>query len=285
MAKIDYQQLAIYFANSAKLLRKNAAVYLESGTDEPFWTAQLANHGTGGYEFYYATKVGNMMPGCGACRNFVGYLSKRFFVCMDSDYDAIAGLPFYSARDYVVQTHTYSWENHLCYKGKIVKRFAEMYPSRVGSFDWSGFLQAFSILMFPYYLRVLFAAKRGDFSLMRRFNSCFRIDRKVSLINNGADILSIYKTNLVLLPTPEGFAEQSEAARVAALGMIPSNAYLFMKGHVLYDVVDFIGRSLVGKSFAESVLKASLLSIGFLQANEMHQDIDHILSAPKSNVP
>jgi len=83
-----YQEQAQFFAN-VPLMQSGvvASVHLEDVDDKLFWDVMLQKQHPGRY--YYITQSrspkGFDTKGCEQCLKYRPYLSKRFFICIDSD--------------------------------------------------------------------------------------------------------------------------------------------------------------------------------------------------------
>ena len=64
-----------------------ASVHLEDSEDELFWDTMLQSVNPGRYHYIYRSRArtGKTTSGCTQCRQYLPYLSKRFFICIDSD--------------------------------------------------------------------------------------------------------------------------------------------------------------------------------------------------------
>ena len=93
-----------------------AVVHLEDSEDILFWKHQLQSVSPANYRFlsYSKNDKGNDTRGCAPCLRYKTYLTKNFFICIDSDLRLLRGEEGLTADNYIVQTYTYSWENHFC---------------------------------------------------------------------------------------------------------------------------------------------------------------------------
>ena len=110
-----YKEQAQFFAN-VPLMQNGvvASVHLEDGDDKDFWNAMLQIHHPGRYYFitHSRSPKGFDTKGCEQCLKYRPYLSKRFFICIDSDMRYLLQEQDIDAANYICQTYTYSWENH-----------------------------------------------------------------------------------------------------------------------------------------------------------------------------
>lgn len=122
------------------ILRRDviACVHLEDKEDIVFWDAMLQNRRQGKYHYVTHSKSqnGKETSGSSQCLKFRPYLSKQFFICIDSDMRYLLQEPENDAAHFVCQTYTYSWENHYCEAKDLQKRFVEICPDKAGQFDF-----------------------------------------------------------------------------------------------------------------------------------------------------
>ena len=66
-----------------------------------------------------------------------------------------------------------------------------------------------------------------------------------------------------------------ESRRVAAVGLSPENAYLYMRGHNIYDLILRIGNALSdgNHDFRTEVLRRSVSFSGYLEIENVVSDI------------
>ena len=112
----DYKEQAQYFAN-VPFMEKGvvASVHLEDSDDKDFWNAMLQSRKPGRYYFITQSRSpkGFDTKGCEQCLKYRPYLSKHFFICIDSDMRYLLQETGLDAANYICQTYTYSWENHF----------------------------------------------------------------------------------------------------------------------------------------------------------------------------
>lgn len=137
------RDLAESYANVC-LVDRNvvASVHLEDKNDEAFWNTRLQKIRPGTYNFIYHSRVDrdskNEASGCNQCLSFIGFFSNKFFACMDSDFRFLFKDKDYCLEHFIIQTNTYSWENHICEAHTLQKRFdAYLYKKKRCRFQFS----------------------------------------------------------------------------------------------------------------------------------------------------
>ena len=201
----DYKSLALDYANQALILHAVATVHLEDMNDEFFWKPILESVKPGKYNFigFSKNKKDKDTSGCAQCLNFKDYLSKAFFICMDSDYRLLGNGDPVSATDLIAQTYTYSWENHLCYADDLQERLTSALTGKTPyiEFDLKIFLNKLSKTVYPIVLQYLSMRRNGrnDFTI-KHFNELFNIHLEdADYLNNGDGIIGKLNSKFLVI--------------------------------------------------------------------------------------
>ena len=106
------------FALDAKMFRCRAAVHVENKDDIAFWGAVL-KHFRPDDKFHFISgsrnEYGRETCGVTQCLKYFDFLSPDFFICIDSDYRYLLRERKIDVKHFVLQTYTYSFENHHCF--------------------------------------------------------------------------------------------------------------------------------------------------------------------------
>lgn len=271
------------------ILRRDviASVHLEDKEDIVFWDAMLQNHRRGKYRYvtYSKSLSGKETSGSSQCLRFRPYLSRRFFIGIDSDMRYLLQEPDLDAAHFVCQTYTYSWENHYCEAKTLQMRFAEKCPEKAKQFIFVSFLSAYSAVVYKPMLLLLHCLRyhKPDFS-RRQFNACLPHQcRGCELTNNGESLIEKISNNFVeYLNTPFAKSVDFEAERIycESIGVNEQNAYLHIRGHNLFDLVAFIGGLLchdTSVSFKNDILMSDLPPQNYWQIKKVAEDISSIV--------
>lgn len=284
----NYKLQATYFANVlTHQTNAIACVHLEDSEDKPFWNTLLQSHRPGLYYYitYSRSKNGNNTSGCEQCLKFRPYLSKRFFICIDSDMRYLLQESYLDATHFVCQTYTYSWENHYCEANALQQRFESLCPDKAIEFDFTVFLSALTKVVYKPLLLLLYCLKHDkvDFNL-RMFRACIphQCLRK-ELAENGKSLIDRISKNFnQYLDTP--FAKsvdfEAESSYCQALNVNEQNAYFYIRGHELIDLVSYIGDLLcrgTSVSFKKDVLLYELSQQNYWQIKNVLSDISTIV--------
>lgn len=282
-----YQEQARYFAN-VPLMQNGvvASVHLEDGDDKGFWNAMLQTRHPGRYYFitHSRSPKGYDTKGCEQCLKYRPYLSKRFFICIDSDMRYLLQESNLDAANFICQTYTYSWENHYCEASALQQRFEKQCPGKAATFDFSAFLPELSKGLYKPLLLLLYCFKndKPDFNL-RMFSACMPNQcRRVELADNGKSLIERITNNFEQHLNSQ-FAKSidfdAEASYCNALDVNEENAYLHVRGHNVFDLVSYIGDLLcrgTSVSFKNDVLTNELPPQDYWQIKKVASDIDVI---------
>lgn len=280
----NYLNQACYFANVPILYPKIvASVHLENEDDIFFWDTLLQRTTEG--EFNYIThsksKKGNETSGCEQCLAYKPYLCKNFFICIDSDLRYLLQEPEIDASHFIAQTYYYSWENHLCRAEVLQKRLDEKGDF---GFDFNVFLTSLSSVLYKPLLLLLHSTKEGKALLtMQQFRACVPQQCMSNEIENNGEVL-IQKISSNFSPYLDkalSFDYKTEEQRYTALGLNSSTAYLFVRGHAIYDLVRYIGTRIY-KVEDGSFLKDILQQVSrdeYVEMNKIYNDLRTILNA------
>ena len=147
-----YESAAKRFKAELKLYGATAAVHLENKNDELFWSKVLHRvYPDKKFRFIASSRshTGNDTCGCTQCLQYLDFLDEKFWIAIDSDYRYLGEEPYMNPCNFVLQTYTYSFENHFCF-GPNMNRALEqaMYPIQP-DFDFDEFLKEYSYAIYP----------------------------------------------------------------------------------------------------------------------------------------
>lgn len=113
-----YESAAKRFKAELRLRGGTAAVHIENKNDEVFWWKVLHDaYPQGKFRFISGSRSigGNMTSGCTQCLQYRDFLDRNFWIAIDSDYRYLSAEPNIDAKHFILQTYTYSFENHFCF--------------------------------------------------------------------------------------------------------------------------------------------------------------------------
>ena len=287
-----YESAAKRFKAELRLYGATAAIHIENKNDEVFWSKVLKEAWPDGkFRFISASRSidGNVTCGCTQCLKYRDFLDNRLWIAIDSDYRYLTEEPNIDARHHILQTYTYSFENHFCYY-KNCQRVTAI----DSSFDWKAFLTQYSNIVYPLLVWQLYLQNIPDAFPKNVFHRLLSLPvGPRSLDNNGAAVLKVLKDrckklcNHLKRAFPDADYTWHEA-RCNAQGVHRDNCYLFVRGHQLYDLIAAQGHKINHKF--EKELTKELCFGDYDEIKKIHEDIRSIkkndqVIIPKDNLP
>ena len=257
-----------------------AVVHLEDAEDILFWSNQLQKAFPATYHFitYSKNEKGNDVHGCEQCLRYRPYLTKNFFICIDSDLRQLKGETGLTADVNIAQTYAYSWENHFCEAEHLQNRFAELVPK--AEFYFNVFLQELSKVVYEPLLYLVHYSQSSELNQqwnITKFNVCLPLQpKREELADNGSAYIEhvkrLFEDSLQNIQQPENMKNEH---------LDETNAYLHIQGHQLYKLVLHIGTMLcngTGVAFKTDVLDKSIHSDGYWEIDNVQSDLRIITS-------
>ena len=248
-----FKYAAMNFAGTAMMSGMTASVHVEGIDDIPFWRSVLGKfYPKGKFNFiaYSKTYSGSNASGSMHCLSYRNYLSDKFFICIDSDERYLSGEPDIDIKHFILQTYTYSIENHYCYAPKLNMACSKSAGIRNDIFDFVSFFTDYSRIIYDIFIWHRFFVNNNSTELsVIPFNNIITIKGKIplwQLQNNGEVILERIKQRVDnklehLTKTYPDVDIDKLKEHYAQLGVCPDNVYLFIRGHHLLSFVTKIG--------------------------------------------
>jgi len=249
-----YEYWANYYAGEAILLKCEASVHVEAFDDAVFWKKTFTQFAPNKkFNFIWASNIpsGNKSTGSAQCLKYKNYLSNRFFICIDSDYRYLLQDADTLNHHFILQTYTYSIENHLCYAAKL-NEIAEKCTGIANTvFDFEAFLLAYSHAVYEAFIWHLNFLKQGDNTSFckEEFNRILSLNGMPGFSNNNNgeviinELTTRCNTKVAQLRATHPLVNlATEQAYFDALGLNQDNTYLFTRGHNLFDLIVKIGK-------------------------------------------
>ncbi len=250
--EMHFEGYARRFALDAKMFRCRAAVHVENKDDIVFWSAVL-RHFLPGERFHFIAgsrnEYGHETSGVTQCLKYYNYLSSDFFICIDSDYRYLMREEGMDARHFVLQTYTYSFENHHCFAEglqDVCERVTHI-PNTL--FDFRKFLGEYSRIIYDLFIWHLYFMGADPSRFTRyEFNKFLHLSyscaRSVVPDNGGRALEDLRmrverKVGYLGRRYPKADLE-SVRKKYEALGVTPATTYLFIRGHNVYDMISGI---------------------------------------------
>lgn len=251
---------------------------VEDVADIAFWQKVLTpNTKNKKVKFFPFVRNGlNRITGKSYIMKHQSQANANYILCVDSDLDFILGKADFDSDHYILQTYTYSWENHHCWSKALQLTWVQWQKNV--EFDFTAFLQALSTVIFDAFV-LMITKKRLSHKGFTQDALCNCLDKvqgnqKDALLNNGAGILTNISDNIISKLAnvePETNDElQATINRLEQLGVNQYNCYLYMQGHSVFNLVNRIGKALLDESFEYQVLIPSF------SVNNEYQELEKI---------
>ena len=235
------------------LARYDICFRVEDKVDIQFWEILLAPHTKQKkVKFFPFVQKGNKrITGKSYIMKHISIASSTYVLCVDSDFDYLLQRPDFDACHYILQTYTYSWENHHCWHINLQSMWEKWQKNKM--FDFSIFLPSLGDIMYNA-LVIFLTKKRLKHNGLTLGAVCNVIDkiqanRKDELENNGAELLNKIKTNYETVIDNTASEDEQELTitrqHLSRCGVSSDNAYLYMQGHSVYNLVCRIGKALM----------------------------------------
>lgn len=275
------------------LVRYDIYFRVEDAVDIRFWESLLAPH-TKGKKVKYLSFVqsgGKHITGKSYILKQIAMASPNYIMCVDSDLDYLMQKKDFDAQHYILQTYTYSWENHHCWHVNLQSTWVKWQKEM--EFDFTIFLPSLAEILYDA-LVLLMTKKRLKHRGLTLTQLCNVIDkiqgnRKELLKDNGIPLLREVKTNICALINNVYSEDELELSKTrqhfSLLGVVPANAYLYMQGHSVYNLICRIGRTLMNDdSFENQVLIPSFSRTAvYPELLKVQKDICYLMKYVKVN--
>ena len=266
-----------------------ASVHLENREDELFWDMLLQHNKPGKYNYIYESRVekdGDPKSGVDQCLRYKPYLTPTFFICIDSDLRYLLQEPDIDAQHCILQTYTYSWEQHYCIAEKIQAQLANISSEAATKFNFPLFLSKLSKIAYEPLLYLLESLNNMlvTRSIIGEFNDCFPSQCLTSVfVDNGEQLLQQIAQNLQQFMSKSFFSSidlPAAKAKYNVLGLNETNTYLHLRGHNVWGLVNHIGNMLCRPhriNFKQQVLLPSLQLSGYWEMEKVVNNALQIL--------
>lgn len=278
--KSDFYRLAARrFAASTLLSGVDSIVHIEDEDDKWLWQQLLSEYRPARYIFYPGSMnpKGQHSTGCEQCLKYKNYLSQRFFIAIDSDLRYLMDEDL-KASNGVLQTYTYSWENHCCFADKLQRDFVTKTGLR-DRFNFVDFLRQYSDIVYEPFLIMLYHQRNRLPGFDRKkFKQIISLQyRAHDEDRNGKPILDRLRQSFATELQGISIDISAEAARYGAKGVTRDNAYLYVRGHCLYNLLNSLGSKLcegTGINFEKEILKSALAFGEYDSIDQIRKDIN-----------
>lgn len=286
MDEKDYAAWVRNLKNTRFMYRVDVIARVESEDDIAFW--QKAIHylrPSVKVKFIPAEISGSKarQRGKTLCMKLLDYLDKRFIICVDSDFDKFLHPGLLTPSKWILQTHAYSWENHHCQPFNLQNCWQKIDHKY---FDFDVFLVSLSRILHPVLIKML-TAKANNIKSWSLDSLCstilnIQVNQKKILEQNGDLLLKRIAADVDLwqnLQLPIKAEDCIKMEKIATnIGMTQDNAYLYMQGHCIYDLILRIGNFICNRehNFMYEVLSPAFSVCGYDEIEMVKADICQI---------
>lgn len=278
-----YNLVAKNLTAARRLWNVDVVARLEDSEDVMFWqTVFHAARPSVRVKFLPCSisNSGMRVTGKKNCLKYINELNEHYVICVDSDFDNILHPGLLDVSKYILQTYAYSWENHYCWAESLHTRWESL---GVNDFNFSEFVTALSETIYEPLL-LLLTAKANGINKWSLDSMCSTIlgtqpTQKTFFENNGkAYIEKIAQQLESWVESHDTLPEDSLAnmrTTLTTLNITPTNAYLYMQGHCIYDLILRLGMAMCdGKyDFKGEVLDMALVIEGYDEIERIQKDI------------
>lgn len=234
--------------------KNNGIIYIEDASDGSFWEHFIGYCYPNQYICRPSSVNGKNVAGKRFLEKIYTEANEKAIVAVDSDYDYIASKKdvnhAFNHNKYIIHTYGFSRESVEIEKDRIqvfFKKCRLTIPNNVNLLD---FINRFSELCFKGLTRYIVFLEANNFNSMHNkdFHSCFNV-LKTKLVDRNLDLdfsvmvdidrkidLFFYDKNISAIDI------DNMKIFLNNIGINEGNAYRFISGHVLYDLVKKIHR-------------------------------------------
>lgn len=268
------------------LYRVDVIARVEAEDDIDFWRGVIHNARPTVKVKFIPSEVasGVRHQGKSICLKYRNYLNRHFVVCVDSDFDNFTRQGLLTPPQFMLQTYTYSWENHHCVASNLQSTWSGLH---ISDFDFEYFTSALSRMIYPSLCGII-AARKLKVSAWTLDSLCselksVQVNRPGLLDRNGDALLKLLEQSVSFWisgqPKLPDYDKAEFYASLQSAGLTPDTAYLYMQGHCIYDILLRIGNVLTGGKhhFATEVMSASLRYSGYPEMEHIKSDVMTVL--------
>lgn len=233
--------------------RRRIVAYVESYQDVAFWRLLLDEFESDNLTFsIMLPSNGKLMRGkksaLSECLD-ANSLGKSMIACVDSDYDylmqgATSASRAFLNNKYVIQTYTYAIENYQCYSASLNQVCVQCTLNDNRPVDLEAFMEVYSNIVFPLFawnIHFYRIGRHNDFT-MQELNNVIAIDtisvREPERSLNRLEGRVSGKVAWLERKYPDMVPEIARLKdELRELGVDPSETYLYVQGHFLFERV------------------------------------------------
>lgn len=236
----------------SKGARRKIIAYVESYDDVFFWRTILGNYEDGSryFEVMLPARMNRLERGKkAAIANIIEGVGNNMIACVDADYDYIIQGASPASRTlltnrYIFHTYAYAIENLQCYAPSLHNVVVAVVLNDHSIFDFNEFMTRYSEIIYPLFVWNIWYYRSEHYSefTITDFDNIIELG-DVRIDNPEYAFDKLYKK---VSRAVDGFKKKNPNARESylaikddlnRLGVEPSNTYLYIQGHHLFDHV------------------------------------------------
>jgi Protein of unknown function (DUF4435) len=246
--------------NEVFLERKRMVILVEGKNDEAFWSLVWDGYFKGQYRIHkqvnYPTSESS---GKQTLKHFINLTTTDFVVCIDADYDYLLENTDFIGKPFVFHTYVYAIENIFSYAEGLKNTLEKALNTEGPPFNYEAFFKNYSTIIYDWLCYSLYSEKIKDGLLLR--DICGKKAGFIRFNNTENDLAEL---KIKLEKECEIFTKQYELLanfksfkiRLNELGLTQNNAYLFLRGHDLFEgvtmkLLKYLGYNLLQNKYAE----------------------------------
>ncbi len=158
--------------------------------------------------------------GCTQCFKYKDFLDGQFLIAIDSDFRYLLQEPDIDMAHYILQTYTYSFENHYCHEENIEKALSiSCHDNGISHlFSFTDFLRKYASIVYPLFIHLLYCLRtsNGLYTKDDFFHALNLPPKQQQMVEeNGQKVLDILKQQIEkdldrLKPQLSGFSWRDE---------------------------------------------------------------------------
>ena len=236
----------------SKHARRKIIAYVESYDDVFFWRTILGNYEDGSryFEVMLPARMNRLERGKkAAIANIIEGVGNNMIACVDADYDYIIQGASPASRTlltnrYIFHTYAYAIENLQCYAPSLHNVVVAVVLNDHSIFDFNEFMTRYSEIIYPLFVWNIWYYRSDHYAefTITDFDNIIELG-DVRIENPEYAFDKLYKK---VSRAVDGFKKKNPNARESylaikddlnRLGVEPSNTYLYIQGHHLFDHV------------------------------------------------
>lgn len=251
MTKLTDKLNSDYFkARNALNQRKGQIIeiFVENEADVPFWKDIFNRFGQPNIQTkIHAASKDSLARGKQTVLKHADGAGEFLLLCVDSDYDYLFDGATEQSKQikqnpFIFQTYAYAIENYQCIAENLQQVVLEATLCDEELFDFVGFMERFSEIVYELWIYACYyerqARQSGSNSLQIRWDA-IELSNEIDIANSGENELQNLEREvaeqLKSLPEIDSVTLNNFKQQLEQLGLKPSNTYLFINGHCLYD--------------------------------------------------